>query len=190
MRIESPISLPPTAQWQPNQSQSNVGSSADLLPLPTGGQDLRKPAPGPQPPIPGDSLVTFEEKIVGVLEQAGVAVRTHDSDYGSADDITDRADGAAILITKEVPVSGDAIRGLPESVELICEAGTGYNNIDLEAARAKGITVCNIPEYSTDAMAQLVITGVLNFSAAIVHQQRLLARGDTSNFQSLQLVRC
>jgi hypothetical protein len=49
-------------------------------------------------------------------------------------------------------------------------------------------SVCNIPSYSTDAMAQLVITGILNFSSGMVLQQRLLSRGDRSNFASLRLV--
>ena len=37
---------------------------------------------------------------------------------------------ANIIITKEMEVSGEMIRQFPDSVKLICEAGTGYNNID------------------------------------------------------------
>lgn len=122
------------------------------------------------------------------LARAGVEVAAFDADYSGADDIAERARGAHILVTKEVPVRADAIAALDPSIELICEAGTGFNNIDLAAARAKGITVCNVPEYSTDAMAQLVITQVLNFSSGMAEQMRLLARGDTSNFASLKLV--
>ena len=55
---------------------------------------------------------------------------------------------------------------LPPSVKLICEAGTGYNNVDLDAAKRRGIVVCNVPTYSTDAVAHLVVTHVLNFSGA------------------------
>ena len=66
--------------------------------------------------------------------------------------LTERIQGADIIVTKEMPVSAEMIQRLPESVKLICEAGTGYNNIDLEAARKKGITVCNIPAYSTGSL--------------------------------------
>ena len=133
--------------------------------------------------------VDFDSKLsFAALASAGVEVTSFDADYSSAGDIAERARGAHILVTKEVPVRADAIAALDDSVELICEAGTGYNNIDLAAARAKGITVCNVPEYSTDAMAQLVITQLLNFSSGMCEQMRLLARGDRSNFASLRLV--
>ena len=48
-------------------------------------------------------------------------------------------------------------RQVPDSVKLICEAGTGYNNIDLDAAKEKKITVCNIPSYSSKRVAHTAI---------------------------------
>jgi glycerate dehydrogenase len=65
---------------------------------------------------------------------------------------------------------------------LICEAGTGYNNIDIEAARAKGITVCNIPAYSTERVAHTAIMMILNLSSSMQVQQAMLTKGDRSNF--------
>ena len=65
---------------------------------------------------------------------------------------------------------------------MICEAGTGYNNIDIEAARARGITVCNIPAYSTERVAHTAIMMILNLSSSMQIQQAMLARGDRSNF--------
>lgn len=59
------------------------------------------------------------------------------------DQFLERVADAEILVTKEMPVSREQILALPDSVKLICEAGTGYNNLDLDAAREKGITVCN-----------------------------------------------
>ena len=64
---------------------------------------------------------------------------------------------ANIIITKEMEVSGEMIRQFPDSVKLICEAGTGYNNIDLDAAKEKKITVCNIPSYSSKRVAHTAI---------------------------------
>ena len=76
------------------------------------------------------------------------------SDLTVYDDTTpqqllERIQNANIIITKEMEVSGEMIRQFPDSVKLICEAGTGYNNIDLDAAKEKKITVCNIPSYSS-----------------------------------------
>ena len=62
---------------------------------------------------------------------------------------------------------------------------TGYNNIDIEAARRRGITVCNVPTYSTDAVAHLVVTFMLNLSCSLVPLQRKLAVGDTLGWRSL-----
>ena len=60
------------------------------------------------------------------------------------------------------------IASLDSSVSLICEAGTGYNNIDLVAARERNIAVCNIPDYSSEAVATVVMTAILNFSGSIL----------------------
>lgn len=97
-------------------------------------------------------------------------------------EILERVKGQNIVITKELRLSEDMIECFPSSVKLICEAGTGYNNIDLEAASRKGITVCNVPGYSTEAVAQLVITFMLNLSSSLVRQQEMISKKDYSNF--------
>lgn len=98
------------------------------------------------------------------------------------DQILERVQGMDVVVTKEMPVSGETIAQFPDSVKLICEAGTGYNNIDVEAARAKGITVCNIPAYSTERVAHTAIMMILNLSSTMQVQQAMLTKGDRSNF--------
>lgn len=93
-----------------------------------------------------------------------------------------RIEGAGIIVTKEMPVSGDLIRRFPPSVKLICEAGTGYNNLDLDAAREMGITVCNIPAYSSQRVAHTAIMMILNLSSSMQTQIAMLARGNHDNF--------
>jgi glycerate dehydrogenase len=97
-------------------------------------------------------------------------------------EILQRVQDQTVVITKELPVGKQLIERFPASVKLICEAGTGYNNIDIAAARAHGIAVCNVPSYSTEAVAQMAITFVLNLSASLVQQQKMLQRKDFSNF--------
>ena len=98
-------------------------------------------------------------------------------------ELIERIQGARVVVTKELPVGADLLSQFPESVKLIVEAGTGYNNIDLDAARAKGITVCNIPAYSTERVAHTVIMMLLNFSSTMQQQIGMLAKGDRSNFR-------
>ena len=74
------------------------------------------------------------------------------------------------------------VEALPDSVKLICEAGTGYNNIDLPACRKKGIAVCNTPAYSTERVAHTAIMLLLALSSNLRVQMAMLARGDRSNF--------
>ena len=98
------------------------------------------------------------------------------------DQFLERAADAEILITKEMPVSRQQILALPDSVKLICEAGTGYNNLDLDAAREKGITVCNIPAYSSERVAHTAIMMILNLSSTMQTQMAMLAKGNHDNF--------
>lgn len=97
-------------------------------------------------------------------------------------EILERIQGFDIVVTKEMPVSGDIIRRFPDSVKLICEAGTGYNNLDLEAAREKGITVCNVPSYSTERVAHTAIMMIMNLSSSMRKQIAMLTENNHDNF--------
>lgn len=97
-------------------------------------------------------------------------------------EILERIQGFDIVVTKEMPVSGDIIRRFPDSVKLICEAGTGYNNLDLEAAREKGITVCNVPSYSTERVAHTAIMMIMNLSSSMRRQIAMLTENNHDNF--------
>lgn len=98
------------------------------------------------------------------------------------EELLERIQDADVIVTKEMPVSGELIRQFPDSVKLICEAGTGYNNLDLAAAKEKGIMVCNIPAYSTQRVAQTAIMLILNLSSAMQVQMAMLANGNHDNF--------
>lgn len=103
-------------------------------------------------------------------------------DESSDKNILERVKGQTIIITKEMPLGRNLISKFPPSVKLICEAGTGYNNIDIVAAREKNITVCNIPSYSTGAVAQLTITYILNFSSSLIKRQVMIKQKNFDDF--------
>ena len=103
-------------------------------------------------------------------------------DDSTNEELIERIQGARVVVTKELPVGADLLSQFPDTVKLIVEAGTGYNNIDLNVAKERGITVCNIPAYSTERVAHTVIMMILNFASTMQKQIGMLAKGDCSNF--------
>lgn len=103
-------------------------------------------------------------------------------DTSSPDEILRRSEGADVIITKELPLPSELIYRLPESLKLICEAGTGYNNINLTAANERNIAVCNVPGYSTGAVSQLAIAFILNLSSSLELQQVMIKQNRFENF--------
>ena len=118
----------------------------------------------------------------GKLDLSILSSQVTDYEDTAPEELLERIQDADVIVTKEMPVSGDLIRQFPDSVKLICEAGTGYNNLDLAAAKEKGIMVCNIPAYSTQRVAQTAIMLILNLSSAMQVQMAMLAKGNHDNF--------
>ncbi|WP_461215133.1 2-hydroxyacid dehydrogenase [Lacticaseibacillus sp. GG6-2] len=110
--------------------------------------------------------------------------------YGSTQpqQLSERAKGAEILVIKELPMGADLIQQLPDSVKMIVEAGTGYNNYDAQALQARGIALTNIPAYSTQRVAHTAIMLLLNLASSMQTQLRMLANGDHRNFSDHLLV--
>ncbi len=106
----------------------------------------------------------------------------------SSDEIAEKviSSKAEIVITKEMEVHASALEKFPSTVKLMCEAGTGFNNIPIALARSRGIDVVNIPTYSTESVAHMVITYIMNFSAAMFQQAKMLYEGNQKNFYVFQ----
>lgn len=84
------------------------------------------------------------------------------------DDTVERCRGAVAVLTNKVVLSADVIAQLPE-LKYIGVLATGYNVVDLEAARQQGIVVTNIPAYSTMSVAQMVFAHILNVTMHVDH---------------------
>ena len=102
-------------------------------------------------------------------------------------EVVSRVAGHEVVMNKEMPLPGELIRAFPPSVKLICEAGTGYNNIDLVAAREKNISVCNVPTYATEAMAHMSLTLVMALACSLWPQAQALQAGDRTYMQQCHL---
>ena len=81
--------------------------------------------------------------------------------YSSPAEALERVKEAEVLIINKVKVTAALMDAAP-NLRLICEAATGVNNIDLEAAAQRGIPVKNVAGYSTDSVVQLTFTLILN----------------------------
>jgi glycerate dehydrogenase len=69
-------------------------------------------------------------------------------------DVVARIETATIVVTNKVRLNKEILKQAP-NLKLICVSATGYDNIDLEAAKSLGIPICNIPAYSTSSVIQL-----------------------------------
>ncbi|MDD7794277.1 NAD(P)-dependent oxidoreductase [Clostridium sp. 'White wine YQ'] len=126
------------------------------------------------------SRVNFDDALdFSSLDNLGKVTKYEESE---GFEILDRVKNQDIVITKELTIGRELIEKFPSSVKLICEAGTGYNNIDIEAAKERNIAVCNVPGYSSEAVAQLVITFILSLSSSLSEQQRMIENNNYSNF--------
>lgn len=82
-------------------------------------------------------------------------------------DVVGRLRGAQVAISNKVTIDAAAIAELPD-LKLILVSATGTNNIDLAAARARGITVCNCQGYGTPSVAQHTLMLLLNLATRFV----------------------
>ena len=75
-------------------------------------------------------------------------------EFSSPEEVPERAAGAELLFINKVMLSAGLLEALPK-LRYIGVFSTGVNVVDLEAAHRLGITVCNVPDYSTDSVVQV-----------------------------------
>lgn len=94
----------------------------------------------------------------------------------SPDKVVERSRDAEILLTNKVVIGRETIAALPK----LCYVGvlaTGYNVVDVDAAREHGVTVTNVPAYSTDSVVQMTLSHILNITGRVAHYARLNREG-------------
>lgn len=94
------------------------------------------------------------------------------------DKIIERAKGANILIVNKTIITAEILDALSPELEYIGLQSTGYNVIDCEYARKLGVTVCNIPSYSTNAVAQLVFAFILQITNQVTLHSQAVKNGE------------
>lgn len=136
-------------------------------------------------------VVVLNAEVVNYDGQAGFEQIADDVDvYGSSTtaQIAARTAGAAVVVTKEMPMGAEQIAQLPDTVQMCVEAGTGFNNYDLAALQERGIALTNIAAYSTDRVADTALMLMLGLASSLQVQMRMLAAGNHANFNDHLLV--
>ncbi len=82
--------------------------------------------------------------------------------------VLERAEDAEILLTNKVIITAEHMDALPQ-LKYIGVLATGYNIVDVAAAKERGIIVTNIPAYSTPSVAQMVFAHLLNIAQQVKH---------------------
>ena len=101
-------------------------------------------------------------------------------DRTSTDEIEERAKDADAILTNKVVISGGTMDRLP-NLKYIGVLATGYNVVDIEAAGKRGITVTNVPAYSTNSVVQITFAHILNMTNRIAHYARENREGKWSS---------
>ena len=91
-------------------------------------------------------------------------------------ELLERAKDAEALLTNKTVLSAADIQALPR-LRYVGVLATGYNVVDIDAARARGIVVTNIPAYSTDSVAQMVFAHLLNITQHVAHHAQAVRQG-------------
>lgn len=91
-------------------------------------------------------------------------------------EIVDRCRGTSAVLTNKTPLSRETLERLPD-LRYIGVLATGYNIVDVDAARERGIVVTNVPEYGTHAVAQATFALILELANHVGHYSRRVREG-------------
>lgn len=103
----------------------------------------------------------------------------HIYDRTAPEEVLERANGAEIILTNKTVIDARHMSALPE-LKYIGVLATGYNIVDVEAAKEHGIVVTNIPAYSTASVAQMVFAHILNIAQQVQHYTDEIRNGQWS----------
>ncbi len=119
------------------------------------------------------------------LEQAFAELQTHDRSTPAQ--VIERLQGAQVAISNKVPLDAAVFAACPE-LKLVLIAATGSNNIDLAAARERGVTVCNCQGYGTPSVAQHTLMLLLALATRLPDYQRAIREGRWQQAQQFCLL--
>lgn len=97
-------------------------------------------------------------------------------DRTSPSELLERSADAEVLITNKTLITAENMKALP-LLKYIGVLATGYNVVDIEAAKEQGIVVTNIPAYSTNSVSQMVFAHILNITQRVGYYAKQNTQG-------------
>ena len=94
----------------------------------------------------------------------------------TAEEARERVKDADVALLNKVIVDQAFLDAAPR-LKLVCEAGTGINNIDVKLCEQRGVIVRNVAGYSTDSVAQTAWMHILNLAGRAFHYQNFVTSG-------------
>lgn len=97
--------------------------------------------------------------------------------FSADDEIADRISDADVVLTNKCRITKEIFERCP-NIKYIGLFATGYNNIDIKEAKARGCVVSNVPGYSTNAVAQHTFALILNRYSGVAAYDQTVKNGD------------
>jgi lactate dehydrogenase-like 2-hydroxyacid dehydrogenase len=121
---------------------------------------------------------------------AGYDARLNDDDHPLGEDEIQAGivDADGLIVASDIRWDAARIRSLPEHVKILTTFSVGYDHIDLDAAKARGLRVGNTPEVLTEAVADIAMLCLLGAARRAVEAQRMLREGRWTGWHTTQLV--
>lgn len=101
-------------------------------------------------------------------------------DRTAPEDVVSRIGDAEVVYTNKTVITKEILDTCP-NLKLISALATGYNQVDTAYAREKGVTVCNVPAYSTPDVAQMVFALLLEICHRVGHHSKTVYDGKWAN---------
>lgn len=93
--------------------------------------------------------------------------------------VAERVADAQVVVTNKIKLNRETLTD-NTNVKLICVAATGFDNIDTDFCKEKGIALCNVPGYSTDSVAQLTLAMALSLVTHLKEYRDCVHSGEYS----------
>lgn len=121
-----------------------------------------------------DKASLGEDTPFSVLDKFGEVISYSES---TPEEAIERSINADVIIINKVKVTRELMER-SDSLRLVCVFATGYDNIDVEAARELGIAVCNVPGYSTDSVVLYTVSTVLALCSHLFEYTEYVKSGE------------